>query len=184
MCKKLHENITEFITKHPTPVKEVTRYGLKELADTICRELSLYSKADHGMVVAAIISLYDRSKLVYVRGILQVPSGETKLRDGRRRKGCDKLTCRGIKVGRAGRGPKVDRAVSVFSLGDDEWDPEALTSEEEAYLVWASQACSVHPAGGWNDFPVDTPPWDEGLLDACFPDERHHPVEVDAEMTA
>lgn len=54
---------------------------------------------------------------------------------------------------------------------DPDWDPEALSLEEEEIGFWCACTSKLTPVGGWAEFDPDTPPWDRKLLDACFPEE-------------
>lgn len=96
MCIKLRENIIEYLKEHPTRVRDVHRDALKELGDRFCEAHGLDIKRHHAQVVAVVIELYERrAGLLFVGGILQVPSAETIHRLGQHQKGVRKRHCRG-----------------------------------------------------------------------------------------
>ena len=183
MCIKLRENIINYVRNHPVVLHGVCRDTLKGFSNEFCEAYQLDSKKYHLRVVATVIELYERGKLILAGGILQVPSVEMAYRLGQHQKGVRKRHCRVNKV-RAARvvsKPKKS-AVSrqdVSSLFGSEEGLEQLDTAlwavlrpvllkeamDEQFEDWKSQ---IEPVAGCYGSFDDLAVVDEYLLSGQF----------------
>ncbi len=66
------------------------------------------------------------------------------------------------------------RGLPLMVNDDPDWDPDEPATEELEYIAWVAESVTPPLANGWEEFDLAvTPAWDQSLLDACFPQERH-----------